>query len=85
MRELVHGMRVFPLPDPAWFDLHVAFQCSGYIIGAVALFPLETLQVFALLMRPKKTVKVRFYWKLYHWSVGYTIVILSVINVSNVI
>uniref|UniRef100_A0A0D9X0V9 Cytochrome b561 and DOMON domain-containing protein n=1 Tax=Leersia perrieri TaxID=77586 RepID=A0A0D9X0V9_9ORYZ len=101
---LARYMRVFPSLDPAWFYLHVACQCSGYVIGAVgwglgltlgnkgalysyhrnigiALFPLATLQVFALLIRPKKTVKVRFYWNLYHWSVGYTVVILSVLNV----
>jgi hypothetical protein len=38
-------------------------------------------QVSALLIRPKKTVKVRFYWNLYHWSVGYTVVVMSVFNV----
>ena len=38
-------------------------------------------QVSALLIRPKKTVKVRFYWNLYHWSVGYTVVVLGVVNV----
>lgn len=31
---LARYMRVFPSLDPAWFYLHVACQCSGYIIGA---------------------------------------------------
>ncbi|KAI5012364.1 cytochrome b561 and DOMON domain-containing protein At4g12980-like [Hordeum vulgare subsp. vulgare] len=104
---LARYMRVFPSLDPAWFYLHVACQCSGYVIGAAGwvfgltlgsptkgalqhhghrnigtvLFVLSTLQVSALLIRPKKTVKVRFYWNLYHWSVGYTVVVLSVVNV----
>ena len=40
-------------------------------------------QVCALLIRPKKTVKVRFYWNLYHWSVGYTVVVMGIVNVFN--
>ncbi|KAF7000320.1 hypothetical protein CFC21_016254 [Triticum aestivum] len=104
---LARYMRVFPSLDPAWFYLHVACQCSGYVVGSAgwvfgltlgspakgalqhhghrnigtALFVLSTLQVSALLIRPKKTVKVRFYWNLYHWSVGYTVVVLGVVNV----
>ncbi|CAM0906498.1 unnamed protein product [Alopecurus aequalis] len=105
---LARYMRVFPALDPAWFYLHVACQCSGYVIGAAgwivgltlgnakgavehighrnmgtALFVLSTLQVCALLIRPKKTVKVRFYWNLYHWSVGYTVVVMGIVNVFN--
>jgi hypothetical protein len=30
---LARYMRVFPSLDPAWFYLHVACQCSGYVIG----------------------------------------------------
>jgi len=107
---LARYMRVFPSLDPAWFYLHVACQCSGYVIGVAgwvvglvlhgspakgalqhtghrnigtALFVLSTLQASALLIRPKKTVKVRFYWNLYHWSVGYTVVVMGVFNVFN--
>lgn len=47
----------------------------------IALFCLATLQVFALLLRPKKDHKYRLYWNIYHHGVGYTMPILSLINV----
>ncbi|XVF21093.1 hypothetical protein REPUB_Repub12eG0061200 [Reevesia pubescens] len=47
----------------------------------IALFCLGTLQVFALLLRPKKDHKYRLYWNIYHHSVGYTVIILSIINI----
>ncbi|XP_057954673.1 cytochrome b561 and DOMON domain-containing protein At5g47530-like [Malania oleifera] len=99
-------MKVFKSADPAWFYLHVACQCSAYILGVagwgtgmklgsdssgvqynphrnigIALFCLGTLQVFALLLRPKKDHKYRLYWNIYHHSVGYSVIILSVINI----
>ncbi|KAJ6808372.1 putative cytochrome b561 and DOMON domain-containing protein [Iris pallida] len=47
----------------------------------IALFSLATLQVFALLLRPNKDNKHRIYWDAYHHSVGYVVILLSVINV----
>ncbi|CAL5386061.1 unnamed protein product [Camellia sinensis] len=47
----------------------------------IALFCLATVQVFALLLRPRKDHKFRFYWNIYHHSMGYAIVILGIINV----
>ncbi|XP_039118966.1 cytochrome b561 and DOMON domain-containing protein At5g35735-like [Dioscorea cayenensis subsp. rotundata] len=47
----------------------------------IALFCLATLQIFALLLRPKKDNKYRFYWNIYHHSVGYCVIVLSVINI----
>ncbi|XVF81500.1 hypothetical protein PTKIN_Ptkin15bG0160200 [Pterospermum kingtungense] len=47
----------------------------------IALFCLGTLQVFALLLRPKKDHKYRFYWNIYHHSIGYAVIILSIINI----
>ncbi|KAK1270764.1 hypothetical protein QJS04_geneDACA004383 [Acorus gramineus] len=47
----------------------------------IALFSLGTIQVFALLLRPRKEHKYRFYWKAYHQTVGYAVIILSVVNV----
>ncbi|KAI3716159.1 hypothetical protein L6452_23298 [Arctium lappa] len=47
----------------------------------IALFALGTLQAFALLLRPKPENKYRFYWNIYHHSIGYTVIILSIINV----
>lgn len=99
-------LRVFKSADPAWFYLHVACQCSAYIIGVagwgiglklgsdskgityhshrnigIALFCLATLQVFALLLRPNKNHKHRIYWNIYHHVTGYSVIILSVINI----
>lgn len=55
-------------------------QTSHRKIG-IALFCLGTLQVFALLLRPKKDHKVRKFWNVYHYAVGYTVIILSIINI----
>ncbi|XP_076942019.1 cytochrome b561 and DOMON domain-containing protein At5g35735-like [Bidens hawaiensis] len=47
----------------------------------ITLFALGTLQVFALLLRPKPDHKYRIYWNIYHASVGYTIIALGITNV----
>jgi len=47
----------------------------------ITLFCLGTLQVFALLLRPKKDHTYRLYWNIYHHSVGYTVIILSIVNI----
>ncbi|KAJ1428674.1 DOMON domain [Sesbania bispinosa] len=47
----------------------------------IVLFCLGTLQVFALLLRPNKDHKIRFYWNLYHWGLGYATIIISIINI----
>ncbi|KAM1245929.1 hypothetical protein ACFX2I_037034 [Malus domestica] len=47
----------------------------------IALFALGTLQVFALLLRPNKDHKIRFYWNIYHHATGYTVIILSIVNI----
>ncbi|KAK2648531.1 hypothetical protein Ddye_016020 [Dipteronia dyeriana] len=47
----------------------------------ITLFALGTLQVFALLLRPKPDHKYRFYWNIYHHLTGYTVIGLSIYNV----
>ncbi|KAJ1686392.1 hypothetical protein LUZ63_017782 [Rhynchospora breviuscula] len=47
----------------------------------ITLFAFATLQVFALLLRPHKTNKYRFYWNIYHYAVGYSVIVLSIINI----
>ncbi|MCL7042988.1 hypothetical protein MKW94_007182 [Papaver nudicaule] len=47
----------------------------------IALFVLATLQVFALLLRPKPDHKYRFYWNIYHRMTGYVVILLSVVNI----
>ncbi|OVA09267.1 Cytochrome b561 [Macleaya cordata] len=47
----------------------------------IALFTLATLQVFALLLRPKPDHKYRFYWNIYHHLTGYIVIILGIANI----
>ncbi|KAG6417225.1 hypothetical protein SASPL_119378 [Salvia splendens] len=47
----------------------------------ITLFVFATLQVFALLLRPKKDHKYRVYWNVYHHGVGYSVAVLGIINV----
>ncbi|KAI3465521.1 hypothetical protein Pfo_022184 [Paulownia fortunei] len=47
----------------------------------ITLFVLGTLQVFALLLRPKPDHKYRFYWNIYHHAIGYSVIILSIVNI----
>ncbi|XP_078177944.1 cytochrome b561 and DOMON domain-containing protein At5g47530-like [Carex rostrata] len=47
----------------------------------ISLFVFATLQVFALLLRPHKTNKYRLYWNIYHYTVGYAVILLSIINI----
>ncbi|XAR60909.1 hypothetical protein NMG60_11034452 [Bertholletia excelsa] len=56
-------------------------QYTGHRNIGIALFCLATVQVFALFLRPKKEHKLRFYWNIYHHSLGYAIVILGILNV----
>ncbi|CAA3010988.1 cytochrome b561 and DOMON domain-containing At5g47530-like [Olea europaea subsp. europaea] len=56
-------------------------QYTSHRTIGIVLFCLGTLQVFALLLRPKKDHKYRFYWNIYHHSVGYAVIVLSIINI----
>ncbi|XP_054776507.1 cytochrome b561 and DOMON domain-containing protein At4g17280-like [Prosopis cineraria] len=47
----------------------------------IVLFCLGTLQVFALLLRPNKDHKYRFYWNVYHHLIGYATIIISIVNI----
>ncbi|KAJ0570831.1 putative cytochrome b561/ferric reductase transmembrane [Helianthus annuus] len=47
----------------------------------MVLFTLGTIQALSLLLRPKPNNKYRFYWNIYHHSIGYTVILLSIINV----
>lgn len=47
----------------------------------IALFAIGTLQMFAMLLRPKPDHKYRLYWNIYHWGLGYSVIILSIINI----
>ncbi|MCO5570777.1 hypothetical protein L7F22_024505 [Adiantum nelumboides] len=47
----------------------------------IALFTIATLQVTALLLRPKKDHKIRKAWNIYHYTIGTTILILGILNI----
>lgn len=34
-----------------------------------------------MLLRPKKEHKYRFYWNVYHHFIGYSVIVLSIINI----
>ncbi|CAK9140879.1 unnamed protein product [Ilex paraguariensis] len=54
---------------------------TGHRNIGIALFSLATLQIFALFLRPKKDHKYRYYWNIYHHGLGYTVLVLGIINV----
>ncbi|KAF8014685.1 hypothetical protein BT93_H0482 [Corymbia citriodora subsp. variegata] len=57
------------------------FQYTGHRNIGIALFAVATVQIFALFLRPKKDHKYRFYWNIYHHSLGYAILVLGILNV----
>ncbi|KAI8558095.1 hypothetical protein RHMOL_Rhmol04G0062000 [Rhododendron molle] len=60
---------------------HTGIHTNSHGKIGMTIFILGTLQVCALLLRPKKDNKYRLYWNFYHWSVGYTEIILSIVNI----
>lgn len=58
-----------------------AFVHKSHQNIGIALFVLATVQVFALILRPNVDHKVRRYWNYYHHSLGYTIILLGIINI----
>ncbi|KAG6572243.1 Cytochrome b561 and DOMON domain-containing protein, partial [Cucurbita argyrosperma subsp. sororia] len=59
----------------------VAVQYNTHRNIGITLFVFGTLQVFALLLRPNKDHKYRIYWNIYHHSIGYSVIALSIANV----
>ncbi|XP_073139699.1 cytochrome b561 and DOMON domain-containing protein At4g17280-like [Henckelia pumila] len=56
-------------------------QFTSHRIIGIILFSIATLQVLALLLRPKKNHKYRSYWNIYHHLLGYSITVLGIINI----
>ncbi|CAA7040412.1 unnamed protein product [Microthlaspi erraticum] len=54
-------------------------QFTAHRAIGIALFCLAT--VFALFLRPKPKHKYRVYWNIYHHTIGYTVIILAVVNI----
>ncbi|XP_010481308.1 PREDICTED: cytochrome b561 and DOMON domain-containing protein At5g47530-like [Camelina sativa] len=56
-------------------------QFTTHRAVGIALFCLATIQVFAMFLRPKPEHKYRVYWNIYHHTIGYTVIILALVNV----
>ncbi|GFQ00020.1 cytochrome b561 and DOMON domain-containing protein at5g47530 [Phtheirospermum japonicum] len=56
-------------------------QYTAHRIIGIVLFCLGTLQVSAMLLRPKKEHKHRMYWNIYHHCIGYSVIVLSIVNI----
>lgn len=79
----------------AGFILGVAGWATGLRLGnysagviyrkhrfiGIALFTIATVQVTAILLRPKKDHKIRKAWNLYHYTLGATILVLGILNI----
>lgn len=63
----------------AWFDYSSVEQNKIPLTHSTHFS--FVIQMFALLLRPKKDHKYRIYWNIYHHGIGYTILTLSLINV----
>lgn len=59
----------------------VGIKYNAHRTLGIVLFCLGTLQVFALLLRPNKDNKYRFYWNIYHYAIGYATIIISIVNI----
>ncbi|XVE72513.1 hypothetical protein DITRI_Ditri11bG0045400 [Diplodiscus trichospermus] len=67
------GIRLGNMSPGVTYGLHRKLGFAAFCLGA--------LQTLALLFRPKTTHKFRKYWKSYHHFVGYSCVVLGVVNV----
>lgn len=67
------GMKLADLSPGA---IHYGHKNLGISITSLA-----SLQMLALFLRPKKDHKFRLYWSIYHHTLGYTVIILGVINI----
>eukprot|EP00250_Pteridium_aquilinum_P010302 c19279_g1_i1 orf=263-1489(-) len=61
------------------YSIGVVYKKHRFI--GIALFAISTLQVMAILLRPKKEHKIRKGWNFYHYTLGATILALGIINI----
>ncbi|KAG1368153.1 cytochrome b561 and DOMON domain-containing protein [Cocos nucifera] len=53
----------------------------GHRIIGILIFCLATLQMMALWLKPKLLDKYRKYWNIYHHFVGYSLIVLVIVNI----
>ena len=61
------------------YSVGVVYQKHRFI--GIALFAISTLQVCAILVRPSKGHKIRGAWNYYHYTLGVSILVLSILNI----
>ncbi|CAL1356261.1 unnamed protein product [Linum trigynum] len=59
----------------------VGIQYNKHRNIGITLFCFGTLQMFAMLLRPKPDHKYRVYWNFYHYAIGYATIALSITNI----
>ncbi|XP_020237968.1 cytochrome b561 and DOMON domain-containing protein At4g12980 [Cajanus cajan] len=59
----------------------VGIQYSNHRNIGITLFCFATLQIFALFLRPVKEHKYRYIWNIYHHGIGYSVIILGIVNI----
>ncbi|GFP81505.1 cytochrome b561 and DOMON domain-containing protein at5g47530 [Phtheirospermum japonicum] len=79
-------VRVLKPPNPVWFYLHVTCQCLAYLLGVAGWatglhLGSRSPGVLSLRLRPKPDHKYRIYWNVYHHSIGYSVITLSIVNI----
>ena len=61
------------------YSVGVVYRKHRFI--GIALFAISTLQVCAILVRPGKGHKIRVAWNYYHYTLGVSILVLSILNI----
>ncbi|KAJ4846160.1 hypothetical protein Tsubulata_025103 [Turnera subulata] len=71
--KVFKSVRLFNSVHPAWYDLHRACQIIAFFLVSP-----DGESVSALIRKPNPNHKYRIYWTIYHHSLGYAIIILSI-------
>ena len=68
--------------DGFCFSINICIVLSGFDFDIFIIKPLSLdLQIFALFLRPKKDHKYRKFWNAYHYTAGYSIIVMGIINI----
>lgn len=71
-----YGSSILRLQNQSHRVRYIAHRIISVVISCIA-----TLQVSALLLRPKKEHKYWFYWYIYHHCIRYSVVVLRIVGI----
>ncbi|MCL7051546.1 hypothetical protein MKW94_003029 [Papaver nudicaule] len=86
-------LKVVDSAGPAWFYLHMACQHVAYVVGVTgwvlglklgsesAGIQYTAHRYIGIVLFSLGTLQYRLYWNIYHRMTGYTVIVLSIINV----